>query len=55
MTAQVIMARKEFGPARRPVRCTGGVVVVVTKLAASVKPAVPGGSLAGPRRPRRTR
>jgi hypothetical protein len=39
----------------RPVACTGAVAVVVTELAASVKPAVPGGSLAGPRRPRRPR
>jgi hypothetical protein len=45
-----------FGAAaRRPLTCTGAVAVVVTELAARVKPAVPGGSLAGPRRPRRTR
>jgi len=41
--------------ARRPVTCTGAVAGMVTELAAGVKPAVPGGSLAGPRRPRRPR
>jgi hypothetical protein len=41
--------------ARRPVTCTGAVAVVATELAASVKPAVPGGTLAGPRRSRRPR